>query len=106
MQLLRFILRNYKRTILPLAAFAAIMTFALYCVYGADGTSSRQQYDLTMRAIRRAADDCFAIEGQYPPNIKYLCENYHVRVDTNKFIVIYEIFSPDIRPAIMLINRG
>lgn len=106
MELLRFILRNYKRTILPVAAFAVIIALSLYGVYGAAESSARKQYDLTLRAIRRAADNCYAIEGEYPPNFEYLRENYRVRVDTDKYIVVYEIFAPGVRPSVRLINIG
>jgi len=85
--------------------FAAILAAALYSVEGAAGSSERLQHDMTLRAISRALADCYAIEGHYPPNIEYLYENYRVRVDEGKYFVIYEIFAPNIAPAVKLIDR-
>jgi len=105
MEFIRFILKKRRKTLLALAALGAVAALSFYGVHGAAADSGRRQQELTLRAIRRAADECFAVEGHYPPNIDYLYENYHVRVDTDKYVVIYDIFAPDVRPSVMLVSR-
>ena len=85
--------------------FVAVLTIALYTMEDATDSSDRLQYDLTVQAIERALADCYAIEGHYPPNIEYLYENYRVRVDENKYFVLYEVFAPNISPTVRIIDR-
>jgi len=105
MRFLRFIFNDNRSKLIPVILFAAILAVALYSVEDAADSSGRLQYDMTLRAIARSLADCYAIEGHYPPNIEYLYENYRVRVDDEKYFVIYEIFAPNIAPTVKLIDR-
>ena len=105
MDFLRFFFNKNRSKLIPLLLFAAILAAAFYSVEDATSSSERLQYDMTLRAISRALADCYAIEGHYPPNIEYLYENYRVRVDENKYFVIYEVFAPNISPTVKLIDR-
>jgi len=105
MHFLQFIYRNNRKIILPIVLFALILVFVLYGVENAADSSGRLQYDVTARAISRALADCYAIEGYYPPNMNYLYDNYNVRVDEDKYFVLYEIFAPNVSPTVKLIDR-
>ena len=105
MRILQFIFLDNKKKLVPLLLFAVILVFALSGVEDAAGSSGRLQFDLTERAIRRALADCYAIEGYYPPDLSYLYENYHVRVDEEKYFVMYEIFAPNIMPSVRLFDK-
>jgi len=105
MRILRFLSQNSRKKLLPLVFFIAILVFVLYGVQNATDNSGRLQYDFTLRAIQRALADCYAIEGYYPPNMQYLYDNYAVHVDTDKYFVLYDIFAPNIRPTVQLIDR-
>jgi len=105
MRILRFFNQNSRKKLLPIVFFVAILIFVLYGVQDATDNSGRLQYDLTVRAIQRAITDCYAIEGYYPPNMQYLYDNYPVRVDTERYFVLYNVFAPNIRPTVQLIDR-
>jgi len=105
MRFLRFIYNNNRKKLLPIILFAVVLAAALYSVQDATDSSDRLQYDMTMRAISRALADCYAIEGYYPPNIGYLYEHYRVKVDENKYFVLYDVFAPNIAPTVRLIDR-
>ena len=106
MRFLRFLNLNNRKRILPLVLLAVILIFLIYGVQDAAGNADRLQHDLTMRAISRALADCYAIEGHYPPNMQYLYDNYHVRVDEERFFVFYSIFAPNITPTVKLVDRS
>lgn len=55
--------------------------------------------------VRQAVVSCYAIEGQYPPNVKYLQENYGLRFNNSLYQVHYEIFSSNIYPTIKVIRK-
>ena len=105
MHILRFIFINNRKKFIPLILLAAIIAFALYGVNDATDSSDRLQHDLTLRSIQRALADCYAIEGYYPPNIEYLYTNYRIRVDEEKYFVVYDIFAPNVAPTVRLIDR-
>jgi len=99
------ILFNNKKRLFPLVLLTVILIFVIYGVRDASSNSEQLQYDMTMRAISRALADCYAIEGHYPPNIQYLFDNYRISVDEEKYLVIYDIFAPNISPTVRLIDR-
>ena len=105
MRFLRLIYNNNRRKLLPIILFAVILAVAVYSMEDATSSSDRLHYDMTLRAIERAVADCYAIEGYYPPNMDYLYENYRVRVDEDKYFVVYNIFAPNISPSVSLIDR-
>ena len=104
MQLLRYVLEKGVIKLFPLALFALIIAFALYGIQDAAGNSDRMRYDMTLHAINRALADCYAIEGYYPPNMDYLYDNYNLNVDSDKYIVDYSVFAPNIRPVLRLLE--
>lgn len=55
--------------------------------------------------VRQAVISCYAIEGQYPPNVEYLKDNYGLRFNTSLYQIHYEIFSSNIYPAITVIRK-
>lgn len=53
-------------------------------------------------AVRKAAVNCYAIEGQYPDNLDYLLKNYGLSYDTKKFMVHYELIGSNLMPDIFV----
>jgi len=51
-------------------------------------------------AIKRAVVECYATEGRYPPDVKYLEDNYKITIDQSKFDVFYDGFASNIMPDI------
>ena len=60
--------------------------------------------DAIEQAIQRTAQQCYAVEGIYPPSLDYLCENYGLQLNTEDFYIIYEAYAsnqpPEIRVAV------
>lgn len=56
--------------------------------------------------IRKAAVQCYAIEGGYPPNIKYLEEHYGIILDRNKYFYHYEAFASNIMPIVKVFVKN
>lgn len=72
--------------------------------YGENLSASRTE---TMRlAIEKAAVQCYALEGQYPPNVKYLERHYGIKLNEEEYLYEYLVFSSNIRPSILVIQRG
>ena len=56
-------------------------------------------------AIRKSALQCYVIEGVYPPDLKYLVENYGLQVNERDFIIHYEAFSSNLPPTVRVLIR-
>lgn len=103
-------LYSKKKSRLPEYILFGVLGAGLICllVFGAlyvDRISTRQNLELTRQAVRRAAVQCYANEGIYPPDLTYLQENYGLTVNTDKFYVEYDGFASNIMPTIEVYER-
>ena len=99
--------RSLSNRTLLFAAGTVVLLGLFWWICGKIGDSAdAEQCRLTEEAIRRAAVDCYAIEGSYPRNLDYLVEHYGVQVDTGKFVVNYEAAGANLLPYIEVVPRG
>lgn len=73
-----------------------------YGIENAHKKNDEENFKILSDAIVRSAVHCYAIEGFYPPNIKYLEDNYGLIVDHDKYFISYNIFASNIMPEIMV----
>ena len=57
------------------------------------------------KVIIRAAVQCYALEGSYPPDIDYLTSNYGVIIDESQYFYFYDTNGANIAPNIEVIKR-
>lgn len=57
-------------------------------------------------ALTRAAVACYAAEGAYPQSVDYLQEYYGVRIDEERFVVVYDAFAENLMPDITVLENG
>ena len=55
--------------------------------------------------VRRAAVQCYALEGFYPPSVEYLEENWGLSVDHSQYAVHYEAFASNFLPEITVVMK-
>ncbi len=67
--------------------------------------SNEDAVKLLEDTLMRAAVQCYAIEGGYPPNLKYLSDNYSIILDEEKYFYHYDVQGSNIAPKIMVIKR-
>ena len=44
-------------------------------------------------------------EGQYPPSLDYLVENYGIQIDYENFIYDYFVFASNLKPVVKVIEK-
>lgn len=81
--------------LIPLALFAASR--------GLGDRADRENLALAEQSIRRAAVECYALEGWYPPDLSYLKEHYGVSVDENRYWVDYQYVGGNLMPDITVV---
>lgn len=56
-------------------------------------------------ALRRATVACYAAEGIYPPDVAYLEEHYGLRIDKERYTVMYEVYGSNLMPDITILDN-
>lgn len=96
-----YLYRNiFFSALLLLAIFFAFQT----AVGNTAGTIDKSAEETQYNAIKKAAVQCYALEGFFPPNINYLIDNYGLITDDEKFIIRYEADGENLMPDITVIN--
>lgn len=69
-------------------------------------TNKEEQLNQTKASIQKSVVLCYSTEGQFPPDIQYLKDNYGLIINNDKYIVHYEIFASNIMPDIKVFSRN
>jgi len=85
------------------AILAAALFFFFFAVNGASEKADSSSAATLEKAIKRAAVQCYAIEGFYPPDVGYLADHYGVVIDP-RYIVEYLAFSGNNLPNIKILQ--
>ena len=74
-------------------------------IYYISNMGNEQGIKLTREAVIRTAVECYAIEGIYPPNVKYMEDNYNFSYDDTKYYIHYDAFASNIMPTIEVYEK-
>ena len=74
--------------------------WALRGAGSSDEVLSREAVLSIKNSVERAALQCYAVEGAYPPDLKYLEDNYGLAVNTRDFYVRYDAFASNQPPTV------
>lgn len=96
--------RFWKEMILPVVLFLCLLLFLSFGIKNVASASDEESLKILQDAVLRATVQCYAIEGMYPPDVKYLEDNYGIVYDHDRYIVHYEVFAGNILPDITVID--
>ncbi len=65
-----------------------------------------RQVEIIEKAVRRAAVECYALEGSYPPDLEYLTERYGLLLNDDRFFVDYQVTGSNLAPDIRVYYLG
>ena len=71
-----------------------------------DQGSRQRQEEALQNAVNRDITICYAQEGRYPEDLKYLEDNYGLTWDKKEFSVKYQVVGANIRPYVTVIPLG
>ena len=91
-------------TIFAVAIFCIITFVVGIMVQNFSKKSTEMERISIQRSISQATALCYAVEGVYPPSLQYLQDNYNIYIDTNNYIVHYEVFASNIFPEILVFS--
>ncbi len=97
-----YIVRDAVTAIVLSAAAVAIVTAS---ITGSNNSRKSENLNIVENGVRRAATECYAVEGFYPESLQYLIDNYDLHIDESECIVHYSPVSSNIIPEIRVIAR-
>ncbi len=56
-------------------------------------------------AVERSAKQCYAVEGVYPPDLKYLEENYGLQINERDYYITYEVYASNQPPTVRVSEK-
>lgn len=92
-----------------LARFFLLFMLLALLLFGIEHTaksSSVQDRQRLLEAIKKAAVTCYSVEGFYPQDIEYLVKNYGILVDENRYQIHYEYSGRNLMPDIRIFEKG
>jgi len=95
---------RFSPALLSLLAGAALLLFCLLVFQPVSSRNAEEQRLRVEQAVRRAAVQCYALEGAYPPDVEYLREHYGIRYDESRFFVHYRTEGSNLPPDIAVID--
>jgi hypothetical protein len=93
----------FVKVILPIVLFLIVLSLFILAVSKIAGKSENEGIHLTEESIRRAAVQCYALEGVYPSDFEYLKDHYAVRPDEGKYVIYYTYTASNLMPEIDVI---
>ncbi len=100
----RFI-NSFRSIILSVVIFCAFIALLFKGLDYFGSINEAQSLELLKQSVHRATVQCYAIEGMYPAELKYLEENYGVVYDKDKYSVEYGCFASNIMPTIVVYEK-
>jgi len=91
--------------LLGLVLFAAILLGVSCAVRTAGESCDREELAQAELAVRRAAIQVYALDGAYPSSYQELKERTAIRVNEERYSVIYETIGSNIMPEITVLRR-
>ena len=98
--------RVNRLTVLSVILFVLIVVWFIISANNAGEAADKKRTDSVYSTVMNGAVLCYSIEGEYPPSIDYLKENYGINYDNNKYVVNYSYFGANIRPTVIVTEKS
>jgi len=98
---IKIFIKNIKGVVFTAAILCAVILLFISAVSGAS-EKAELSTEIVAEAIRRAAVQCYAIEGFYPMELEYLIEKYGLIIDRERFVIYYRAEMSNFLPTIMV----
>lgn len=99
---------NKKHKIFAILIGIVVIAFLFIQINGIDKffESNKETSNVTIEnAIRKAALECYALEGSFPPSVEYLQKNYGLMINDKAYFYHYEANGSNILPDIKVIRK-
>ena len=92
--------------VLPVLVFCAMLVLFWFGFGRSARANGTQNLQVMRSAVRKAIVNCYAIEGVYPPDIRYLEDHYGIVIDHDRYVVHYELAGSNVMPSVEILEKG
>ena len=92
-------------TLTAVAVTAAVSILAYFSIDTFDKNTSGRSQTAMEDAIKKAAVQCYAIEGSYPPDLQYLVDNYGIILNEDTYFYHYQVIGSNVMPDIIVLEK-
>ncbi len=96
----------YRDLLITILIFCTVLGLFWYGFTSTFQANSAEKLQITRTAVQKSIVNCYAVEGTYPPNIKYLEDHYGIVIDHSKYIVNYELAGSNVMPSVEILEKG
>ena len=98
---------SFVRLVLPAAVFLiALAGAALLFTRVISVRTDAEVLALAEEGVRRAAVECYALEGFYPRTLDYLVEHYGVTAGDDRYVISYQYVASNLMHDITVLALG
>ena len=91
--------------IVSLLVFAVAGAALLISLSGYTDSYSDKKLSEVRDTVLSYVAQCYALEGDYPPDLEYLAENYGLQLDKERYIYHYDMYASNILPDVRVFAR-
>lgn len=92
------------RRYLPMIVLLILTPLLLFLFSGfLRSKTEKESLAMAEESVRRAAVECYALEGFYPPSLDYLIGRYGVTLDEDHYFVDYQYIASNLMPDITVL---
>ena len=84
--------------------FVAVMVVFLMGISFIASTSIKDQTQILTDAVNKDIIHCYAVEGYYPPSIKYIEDHYGLTYDKERYLIDYVPIGDNIMPTVSIVE--
>lgn len=92
--------------VLSLVAFGLLLWLFLGGIRSLGDATADKQEESLKTALHRSITQCYAVEGCYPPDLKYLEEHYGLTFDEELFFVDYVSYGGNLFPEVTVLRKS
>ena len=105
----RFNRPNLRKRILESINFSVFFFIIVIAVFLVGisfiaSTSSKDQTQILTDAVNKDIIHCYAVEGYYPPSLKYIEDHYGLTYDKSRYLVDYVPVGDNIMPSVTILE--
>lgn len=105
----RFNRPNLRKRILESMNFSVFFFIIVIAVFLVGisfiaSTSSKDQTQILTDAVNKDIIHCYAVEGYYPPSLKYIEDHYGLTYDKSRYLVDYVPVGDNIMPSVTILE--
>ena len=84
--------------------FVIVIAIFLFGISFISSTSSKDQTQILTDAVNKDIIHCYAVEGYYPPSLKYIEDHYGLTYDKDRYLVDYVPVGDNIMPSVTIVE--